>query len=477
MKRHQHTKKRISLRPFKLRLASQLVLFSLIAVVITYWFLVSPNLEAPSQPEMPDFTPQLEAMKDYYKFHFFPDGYPGRYDDGKVVEHPLYGVYVLGDYISQYHDHPTDSLREAIYMVSNAAISRMKEYNHSIVFWYPADQSVTRAYKRYYSGLTPSYYTLRLFSAFQITGETSFKEASEKAFRSLLIPDEEGGVLYSWEDGVSIAEVPMQPNGLILNGWLSILVNLHRYGQLTGSIQSQELFAENAQTLAKLLPLYDAEEYRNSRYNLAGFQYLKLHFSDVSSIVIRDLKLEVPNEGIFDIPIENASSRWEYWVFKKDARNSSEGISVNGKVLRMNLVLSRLSFPQENVLYMTLDSTRELEMDVYLHVGIYDPLSTSQTQNEWKYVTTYKIKPGSDHIAIALPWELCELTAYPTNFKKKIRGRRYNVYHFIHIDQLKRLYQITGIETFQTYADKWQGYIEDWPAMQMYRNLEHGRHR
>lgn len=206
---------------------------------------------------MPPLSADLLKLQDYYKFRFLPDGYPGKVDGGTVVAQPIYGRYVIADYLRQYRQDPSPDLRAAILKVAHAAIDRMEPLKDALVFWYPEELQISRQPEKHYSGLTQAYYAEILFGAYQATGDESLRAASEKSFRSLLIPREEGGVYYAWEDGVALAEVPTSPRDLILNGWLSILAAVHHYADLTGSAEASDLFARSSATVAKLLPLYD----------------------------------------------------------------------------------------------------------------------------------------------------------------------------------------------------------------------------
>jgi hypothetical protein len=439
--------------------------------------LLSPLLTSsfPSQRVMPPLSPALETLRDFYKFYFLPDGYPGRYKDGDLFVHPIYGAYILEDYIGQYNQSPTDELKDAIVTVANASITRMEKYNGALVFWYPAGK-VYRKAEKHYSGLTQSRYLPNFYQTYQITGDTCYRDASERVFKSLLIPDEDGGVYHSWSGGVSLEEISTKPNAFVLNGWLTALVHLHDYARMSGSLEAAKLFEESVQAVARILPLFDAPVYFNSRYGLTGFQHLKLGFSSsTTGITVTDLMLEIPTEGMFEIPPYKETSRWNNYIFEQDAKIVTEGMSLIGRKLRMNLVLSRLSFPKENVLHMTLCSPRELQMDVSLEVGIYDCLSGIAVHGEWKRIMSLLVTEEVNQFTIPIPWESADLSAYPTNFAKKINGKHYNIYHYIHIDRLRYLYEITGYDIFRAYADKWDGYTHEWPEMKIYKDVEHGR--
>ena len=124
------------------------------------------------------------------------------------------GRYVIADYLRQYGQDPSPELRAAILKVAHAAIDRMEPLKDALVFWYTEAMQVSRQPAKHYSGLTQAYYAEILFQAYQATGDESLREASEKTFRSLLIPQAEGGVYDAWEDGRAGggADLPERPD-------------------------------------------------------------------------------------------------------------------------------------------------------------------------------------------------------------------------------------------------------------------------
>jgi hypothetical protein len=339
------------------------------------------------------------------------------------------------------------------------------------VFWYPEEMRIARQPSRHYSGLTQAYYAEALFEAYRATGDDALRSASERVFRSLLIPQQEGGVLYEWEDGVAIAEVPTSPRDLILNGWLSILAAVHDYAAATGSAEAERLFSRSAATVAKLLPLYDAPVLRNSRYGLTGPVSLRLAFDGpTTGIRVHDLRVDIPKEGSFSVPVDKRT-RWEYWVDPDTARANHDGFEPKGPKVLMNVVLSRLPYPSENVVKFSIDSPRATSITLAAHVGTYDPRSAEQVHETWQSVRTVSVAAGRTDVEAALPWDLVDLIAYPTNFLKKLGGEPTNVYHAVHIQRLRSLAEWTGDSMFARWADKWEGYICDWSTMPLYAGL------
>lgn len=436
----------------------------------------SPAAEASAPPNaasMPPFTEDLEALRDFYRMEFLRDGYPGRLgEDGTLEAHPIYGVYVLNDYLEQYERNPTVPIRRALEKVASAAVSRMDPFRDSIVFWYePAPEMATRLHSRHYSGLTQGYYASTLHRVGVTLGERRFINAARKVFDSLLIPVERGGVYHNDAYGVSIAEVPSEPNGLILNGWQSALASVGEYADLTGSPRARRLYRQSAESMAKILPLYDHPQLKNSRYALLGSQYVRLVLADREQVRDISLRHRIPREGTYPVPVREAS-RWQYFAFPEDLEATPDGHRPTHNAVRANLLVSRGSFPTPNALLVTIDAIGATTLDLELQVGSYDPLLSSPANPKWVNVGTHKVPAGRQTLEIELPWSATDLTAgYPTNFAKVIDGENTNVYHRIHIKRLRELYETTQIETFRRFADRWEGYICDWASMDLYDGL------
>jgi hypothetical protein len=73
---------------------------------------------------------------------------------------------------------------------------------------------------------------------------------------------------------------------------------------------------------------------------------------------------------------------------------------------------------------------------------------------------------------VNVPWEKAFMVAYPTHFGLSVKGKRYNLYHFIHIDRLKKLHNHTGKKIFLHYSNKWLDYVKDWESNVLYKNPE-----
>lgn len=428
------------------------------------------------QPKLYELSDELIKVESYYKFRFMPDGYPAKFDNNVIFENPIYGVYVLNDYLDQYDSQPSIELLGSIKKVADSVVYRLSDFKGSLVFWYPEGDYVSRAYKTKYSGLTQAYYATIFYKVYQITEDQKYKKVSENIYKSLTIPAEAGGVLYKWEDGISVEESPEFPNTLTLNGWLSIMESILEYYKITGDQSAKKLFDQNVSTLERILPLFDAPKYYNSRYNLTGFEYVRFIFNK-PGVTVHDINVSIPKEGDFNVPVSDTTIRWLNYVFKSDVTETENGFSPKSNFIRLNSVLSRISYPQVNSIEVEITSDKDMNFSVEVYKGTYNPKATAQADPQWTRIADYDLKKGKQKISIPLSWEYVDLIAYPTNFNKKINDRYFNVYHYIHIDGLNHLYSVTGKTIFKEYAVKWMKYTDEWPNLQMLDGFEKKRHQ
>jgi hypothetical protein len=224
--------------------------------------------------------------------------------------------------------------------------------------------------------------------------------------------------------------------------------------------------------MARLLPLYDAPGVRNSRYGLSGFVYARLVFrgADPSTLAVHRTRLMVPGDAARMIE-RVGGRRWENHVLPQDVHQGDGPVlRPVGQVIRLNVVLSRISFPAVNRLLCEVDGPGGV-VDVQLQSGRYDPLTVSQTDRSWVTVARVSCEAGRSTIDVPLPWDVAELVAYPTNFAKVIDGHHTNVYHLTHISRLRELAAATAVRDLAEWADTWQRYLGTWPDMDLYRSL------
>lgn len=428
---------------------------------------------------MPVLPPLKETTRSIYGLEFAPDGFPvKREGDERPVANPIFGKYAIQDFLLQADQTDDPRFVEAAAAVGRAALARMEPFQDSLVFWYPEDIRPVRNRRPHYSGLTQSHYLVVFDRLARATGSREFAGAAHRVLRSLQIPVEEGGVLYRRGYGSIIAETPCTPNDVVLNGWLTAMVNVHEYAEAADSEEARDLFADNLSALRAVIEQFDVPALRNSRYGSAGFAYFRLMLPPrrpgADPYQIADLALAVPEEGTYAIGAA-AGDRWQLYAFEKDVEIATAGgLQLGGRQLRLNLVLNLLPFPQPNELVFTVSGSVAGTCTLQMRFAGYNPLATAPNhQPRWIDVASAQLDSGHSPVRLPIPWEHADLVAYPTSFLKRVDGDAYNVYHFLHIDQLRRLHRLTGDPLLLEIADRWTSYVEEWATMDVYESVRH----
>lgn len=420
---------------------------------------------------MPEFSPAFaKRSDDLYKIQFLQDGYPGKKMKDGVFPHPIYGTFVLRDYITQFEENGKDMYKKAIITVADASINRMEEFLGTSVFWYPTDSPFNNYNQKYYSGLTQSHYAQLISKVYEITSIAKYRDAAVKIYKSLKIPVENKGVFHLSTNGPSVQELAMAPNGYILNGWLSIISNLRKVAISLNYHEATVFWEENLSALTKMLHLFDMPELSNSRYTLNGSAVIKLRAS-VKNIEIKLASLEVPKDGKYNVPIPEVKHVWSSYIDPRWVKNRGNRIFIKRNEAILNLLLSRYSYPQENQLYLTLVSPEDTTLSIEIQHGEYLPTSNRQQKAKFTLIKQIPVKKGTNNIKLQIPWKYAGLVGHPTTFKQ-IGNRYYNIYHFIHIAKLEELYETTGEKLFKDYAEKWKGYTNNWAKLAVYNGME-----
>lgn len=410
--------------------------------------------------------------RDVYRAVLLPDGMPGRLAGDRAVPHPMYAVYLVREYLrlAAGGDH---AYADAALNVSRSALRRMEPHEDGLVLWYePVWELSSWVSERHYSALTQSSYAHVFAQVASLTRDEELAAGARAVFRSLLVPSEAGGVLVTPSGGLGFEEVPTRPTSLVLNGWQSTLVNIWSYADVVGDDEARDLVQSSARTMAELLPLYDVPELLTSRYSLAGYLHARLLF-DAPGVGVHDVTVHAPDDGSWHLsPGEpGRDSRWKQFWFHQD-RGSGEALP--GRQLRLNVVLTRLGYPQPNLLSLTAASPGAQLCRLEVRTGRYSPLSSSPVDLEWREASTARLLPGRQTVTLPVHWPHVPLIGYPTNFLKRIEGVQRNVYHDLHCTRLSQLADITGRADLAEWARLWRGYGEQWEGSPVYAELGHG---
>ena len=416
------------------------------AVVLMSSWAVADNSVGKAPAPLPEYRAEIYK---YYKLGWLPDGYPGRYTNNGLVAHPIYGTYVIADYLRQYRKTKEKQYLDAAISVADAGLSRMESLDDAQVFYYYPEDKLSLIPNKFYSALTQARWLEALSNLYEATHDISYKKAAHRVMLSLLIPTAEGGVLQKVAGGASIEEYPHQIPLYTLNGWLTALNILIDYAKTVDDDDANTLIKDNLTALENLLPLYDLPEISNSRYQLTGSVSFRLSGADIV-----DASLEIPGEGLYKAEhCEGRREKWDICLYEKSNRT------------RLDAVLSYVSAPAPNVLHLTTKDNSDVSIEIA--TSKYDPTVTALPTRSWTKIG--KFTPNDKKLTVEIPWDDARFVAYPTAFTKKIGGTYYNVYHPIHIKVLRALYTETGVKAFKEYADKWDGYCRDWQRLDAYK--------
>lgn len=410
------------------------------------------------------FSEHLKRWNAVYRMEFLSDGFPAKRIDGKLVPHPTWATTVIQDGLWRFSKTAERSFLDFGMKVADAAIGRAERRNGAMIWYFDDSIGVSRAYEKHYSALTQSQMMRAFLDLYDATDRPAYRDAADAAFRSLTIPVNDGGVLFEYGEGVTLAEIPLHPNGVILNGWLAAMRELSIYAERRPSEAAGALLQRNLLQLEKLLHLYDAPIHKISRYSLTGFVRAKVNFSRWIASEI-DAVLTVPGEG--SVPVgEEGKGRWSLYFFDKDVDSTAGSFRTAGRRVRMNLVLSRLSLPGPNRLTLTFHARRAGTGRFSLALGRYSPLTASPVSPDWVKVSDFTFSAGRNVIELDIGQEYMDLVGYPTNFRQALESGNHNYYHFMHISYLQQLGRRHDRPILLETAQRWTCYVADWPDLE-----------
>jgi hypothetical protein len=117
-----------------------------------------------------------------------------------------------------------------------------------------------------------------LLWGYAVTGDSRYRDLSQKGLLALGHTVEEGGLCYRTPNGgLFFEEVLSSPLHHILNGHLHTLINLHDFRTFTGLEEADSIIDEGVRGTIDMLPMYDRHGY--SLYSLAPNPGVRNHFN------------------------------------------------------------------------------------------------------------------------------------------------------------------------------------------------------
>lgn len=415
------------------------------------------------QVGLPPLQSSRKAVWEYYRLEFLGDGYPGRKTGDELVPHPIYGPYVIADYTAQFRQTGNICYLEAACRVADAAVKRMTEVGDGLAFMYSQESTKVSSKKgTWYSGLTQARYIEVLDKLSSYPGAERYREPLSKILNSLTHPTEEGGVArYTDDGGLIIEEYPSLAPDCTLNGWTTATVILGNFAARANDDQAWELFSKSVTGLERVIALYDVPEYATSRYKLGGPATIRMEPFE-TDVEVTHCQVRMPGSGTFDANTEQDPAGRNLTGGPKLVRKSTTGSFV--------LLLNRITWPTPNVAIFRINSAEDGFVHMEIGDGPFNPLVSTLSPRFYRNLGRFQVSRGVNTIEVPIGWVDAELVAHPTNFGKRIAGRQFNQYHWIHVDTLDRILRRSHSDILRYYRDRWARAPERWPGLTAYQD-------
>lgn len=270
--------------------------------------------------------------------------------------------------------------------------------------------------------------------------------------------------------GPGLGEPEPDPAGYPLVERLRTIRDLAHLADLSGIEDLDAMVLAAADELARTLPWYDAPHLRNSRVGLSGYVYARVLLSEGEWRAVRQpvvLGSETPPRALTEVD----AGRWRPHLVGKDVSLlAQDTFSLRDTSVRLNLLLTRRGYPQQNRLSFDLESAGARIL-VQVQRGRHDPTSKAQVDPSWVTLTRVDASAGWSHVEVPLPWDVCDLVTPPTPFLSRDGGPAVNRRHLQHILLLREIHRMTGVDQLREWSEVWLRYVQEWAEIERYRDL------
>ncbi len=208
-----------------------------------------------------------------------------------------------------------------------------------------------------------------------------------------------------------------------------------------------------------MIHLFDLKEMYTTRYKLSG-------------PVLNSLAFNHGNVSIEKVRIKTAGSKLEKNVhdtLRYDTIHVLKLPTDGGRSFVFRAVLSMIEYPDASELLIQLNSPVAQKVKWSIGVPEFDPRFTTPRASGQRFMREFELRPGVNCISLQIPWDAAAgWVAGPVPFSKKIAGRYYNAYHYIHIKGLSQLYEFHRAARLLYWRDRWLEYTEKWSTFPAY---------
>jgi hypothetical protein len=263
----------------------------------------------------------IDELGDYYMSFEEKAEYAGPFDHsgiplldyrgalGRQYNPIAIAQYGLGNY-NLWQRKGAQEAKEKVRLVAEWLATNLEQNIHGLPVWNHHFDWEYRTPLRapWYSGLAQGQGISLLVRAGRLFEEARYKEAADLAFRSMLKPVSEGGVLFHDAEGNSwIEEYIVDPPTHILNGFMWALWGVHDYWLATNSLDANQLFQASVHTLKMNLLSYDTGFWSLYEHSGTRLKMIASPFYHRLHIVQLRVMARLTGDAFFG----ETASRWE----------------------------------------------------------------------------------------------------------------------------------------------------------------------
>lgn len=223
--------------------------------------------------ETPERNPQArpEELGPYWMRFAGKTNYPGPFDDGGIPLLDYHGEvgrhhnpiaiaqYALGNY-NAFLEHGRARHRDAFERSARWLLENLRPNERGVPVWaHHFDFEYFQTLRApWHSGLAQGVGLSVMHRAHRLLGDAAYLEAAHRAYASLHVPTDRGGVLYVDPAGDPwIEEYIVEPPTHILNGFLWALWGVHDHRLATADAAVRDFFEACVSTVIRNLDRYD----------------------------------------------------------------------------------------------------------------------------------------------------------------------------------------------------------------------------
>lgn len=138
------------------------------------------------------------------------------------------------------------------------------------------------------------------------------------------------------------------------------------------------------ETISNYLDLFDIPSIHTSRYMISGPMIFQLDAS--TDITFSEVTVEIPNIGLRELEVKNSDETTYYDSFVYGDYKEQNS-------LKMNVMTSRISYPEENIIRVSYSASKAGKISFYGYVGEQSPIYVDLINPQLTWLGEYAYEP------------------------------------------------------------------------------------